>query len=394
MDSIVAGLADLGHRIHVVTALPWYRHHAIDSGWEGRVVRRERTPWGVVTRLHPFPSDKGNLLARAASFLGFTILALVAALRRAPGEGRPDVVLTMSPPLVLGVSGWLAARRWRVPLVFNIQDVFPDVAVEVGAITSRPVIAAATWLERFLYRRSAGVTVLSEDLRRNLAAKLAGHRPERVEIIPNFVDTERIVPSDRRTPYRDEFGLGDRTVVMYAGNLGFSQSVELLVDAAAHFAEVPEVVFVVNGAGSAKDSLVARGAGLSNLIWVGYQPRERLGEVLASADIHCVLLKPGLAASSVPSKTYAILAAGRPCVASIDVGSEVDRMLTAAQCGIAVPPDDLAAFTTALSDLLDNPAGRSEMGAAARTWVESWLSPAAVAEAYESLFERVLSARR
>lgn len=393
MTSIVSSLVDRGHTVDVVTALPWYLHHAIDEGWSHRPVQREVTEWGSITRLHPFPTDKRNIPARALAFAGFTgIATLVAAFGRGRRR-RPDAVLVMSPPLVLGIAGWLAALRWRVPMVFNIQDVFPDVAVEVGAITNPKVIAVARWLERFLYLRSDAVTVLSSDLQDNLAAKIADRRPERVRVIPNFVDTERIRPADRDTDYRRELGVEDRTVVMYAGNIGYSQSIELMVGAARRFAGRDDVAFVVNGAGSGLAAARDAAEGLDNITFVGLQPKERLPEVLASGDVHTILLHRGLARSSVPSKMYSILAAGRPCLASVDPDTEVERSLAAARAGVSVPPDDLDAFCAALDDLLSDPERLREMGASGRRWVEGWASPAAVAAAYDALFEELSAAR-
>ena len=206
MTAIATSLAARGHRLHIVTALPWYRDHAVEPEWTGRPWRTESTEWGAITRLHPFPTDKANIPARALAFAGFTGLATVAGVFT---RSRPDAVMVMSPPLPLGVSGWLASALRGRPFVFNIQDVFPDVAVELGAITDRRVIAAASWLERFLYRRADAVTVLSDELRDNVAAKLGDHRPERVHVIPNFVDTDRVRPRNRHTSYRDEFDLGD-----------------------------------------------------------------------------------------------------------------------------------------------------------------------------------------
>ncbi len=384
--AIVAALADRGHRIHVVTALPWYRLHDVEVEWRGTRWHTAATEWGAVTRLHPFPTDKRNIPARALAFGGFTALATAAAVGT---RIRPDAVLAMSPPLPLGITGWLASVLRGRPFVFNIQDVFPDVAVELGAITDRRVVAVASALERWSYRRADAVTVLSDDLRDNVAGKLTGHRPERVRVIPNFVDTERIVPADRLTRYREEHGLGDRTVVMYAGNVGLSQSLDLVVEAARRLADRPDVVFVVNGGGSALEDVVASAAGLPNIRFVGAQPRDRLGEVLATADVHLVPLRRGLARSSVPSKLYSILAAGRPVLASVDEGTEVARTVARAGAGVAVPPEDPGAFVAALNRLLDDPDGRRAMGASGRRFVEGWASPAAVAEAYEALFEEV-----
>ena len=397
MTQIGMALVDRGHRLHVVTSLPWYRDHAVEPEWRGRLVRHEPTAWGRITRVHPFPTDKTNIPARALAFGGFTGLAAALA---AASPTPPAAVLAMSPPLTLGVAGWAVARARRAPFVFNIQDVFPDVAVELGVLTDRRVIAAASWLERVSYQAADAVTVLSDDLRDNLVAKLRGHRrgePEKVRVIPNFVDTERIRPGDRDNAYRKELGITpEQTVVLYAGNVGFSQSLDLLVDSARrlHEAGRDDVVLVVNGGGAARDDVERAAAGLPNVRFAGMQPAERLPEVLAAGDIHTVPLKRGLAKASVPSKLYSILAAGRPVLASVDPGTEVARTVARAGAGVAVPPGDPAAFHEALLGLLDDDAGRSAMGAAGRRFVEGWASPAAVAQQYEALFEELGAAYR
>ncbi len=389
MASIVEALAGRGHRLHVVTSLPWYMHHRVEEGWRGRVIAHEDTPWGRITRVHPFPTDKRNIPARAAAFGGFTALTGLAGLCT---RARPDAVLAMSPPLTLGLAGWAAARSRRVPFVFNIQDVFPDVAIELGAIANPTVIRAARWLERATYLRSDAVTVLSEDLRDNVVAKVgrAGSGRPEVRVIPNFIDTDRIRPADRDNPYRHQFGLGDRVVVMYAGNVGLSQSLDLVLDAAAAFAHDDSVVFVVNGGGSARERLQEQAAGLPNVRFVDMQPKDRLPEVLAAGDIHLVPLKRGLARSSVPSKLYSILAAGRPIVASVDPGTEVARTVDQAGAGVAVGPDDPESFTKAIRALIDAPEVAAEQGRAGRSFVERWASPAAVAASYEALFAELV----
>ncbi len=391
MTSIATELAARGHRLHVVTSLPWYLHHRIEDGWGGQAVRHQETEWGRITRVHPFPTDKRNIPARALAFGGFTALASAVATVSTP---RPDAVLAMSPPLTLGAGGWMAARARRVPFVFNIQDVFPDVAVELGVITNPRVIAAASWLERETYLHADAVTVLSDDLRDNVAAKLRGDRPDRVRVIPNFVDVERIRPTDKENSYRAEYGLSGKTVVMYAGNVGFSQSLDLVLAAATAMAHEPDVVFVINGGGSARADLERQAAGLRNVRFVDHQPKDRLPELLAAADIHVVPLRKGLARASVPSKMYSILAAGRPIVASVDPGTEVANVVERAGAGLTVPPDDAEAFTKAVARLLADPDDAARRGAAGRSFVERWASPAAVAARYEDLFEELIAARK
>jgi colanic acid biosynthesis glycosyl transferase WcaI len=383
MTRIVDELVALGHRVHVVTALPWYRTHSIEPGWTGRWVRRETTTWGSITRVHPFPGDdKSNLLRRAVGFVGYSILAGVQGLRTGGWFRRADAVIAMSPPLTLGLTGRVVASLRRAPLIFNIQDVFPDAAIETGAISDRRIIAVARWLERISYRSADAVTVLSSDLADNVRAKMPTSAHERIHEIPNFVDTDVIVPGDRLTAYREECGLGTGPVVLYGGNVGFSQSLDLVLGAARR---MPEVMFLVNGDGAARDTLRAAAADLPNVVFRGYIAPERLPELLATGDVHVVPLKAGLARVSVPSKTYSIMAAARPVLAAIDPGTAVPRMLDESGGGLAVPPDDLPAFVAGLRRLLGDPERAADMGTCGRRWVVEHASPAAVGVAYEAL---------
>ena len=226
------------------------------------------------------------------------------------------------------------------------------------------------------------MTVLSDDLRDNVAAKVKAKYRDRVHVIPNFVDTEFIRPADRITDLRRELGIGEEPVVLYAGNVGFSQSLEMVVDAAAEF---PHATFLINGDGAARSTLERRASHLPNVRFSGYQPKARVPEVLATGDVHLVPLKRGLGRVSVPSKTYSILAAGRPVLAAIDPGTEVPRMLAASGGGLAVAPDDPTAFIDGLRTLLSDLPAAQAMGAAGREWVLGAASPAAVAMAYERL---------
>ena len=387
--AIAEQLRENGHRVCVVTSLPWYRCHRVEKEWRGRLVRTSGGGESAqgdslsVTRVHPFPTSRTSIAARAVGFAGFTGLAALASLR--PGM-QPDGILAMSPPITLGLAGWLAARRWRVPLVLNAQDLYPDAVIQLGAVRSRWLIAAAHWLERLVYRCSDAVTVLSDDMRDSVKARVDPGWRTLVRVIPNFADTERIRPGDRMTGYRVEHGLGDRTVVMYAGNVGMSQPLSLMVDAARALRHRRDAVFVINGAGSALPALKAEAAGLDNLVFADFQPEERLSEVLASADVHTVLLRDGLARSSVPSKLYSIMAAGRPVVASLDAGTEVARVLQRSDSGLWVPPEDADAFIAAVNSLLNDSARRQAMGRNGRVFAESWASSAAAAQAYSDLY--------
>ena len=388
ITALVDEWARLGHSSHVVTSLPWYEEHRVADGWTGRAARRGRHGTATVTRLYPFPVQKNHTGRRAAAFGAFTALAATAAVT---ARGPFDAVIAVSPPITLAFAARLAARRHGCPMILNVQDVFPDVAVTVGALNSSRLIDLARRLERAAYRAADAVTVLSSDLEGNITAKVAGlDRPPMVEAIPNFVDIDNLRPLDRFTDYRREHRLGDRTVVMYAGNLGHSQSLDLVVEAARRHRHRTDLVYVINGGGVRAAEIATAAAGLPNLIVVGYQPAERLAEVLATADIHLVPLRAGLASASVPSKAYSAMAAGRPVIASVDPGSEVARMVADAGAGLTVPPDDPDAFTAAVEHLAGDAELRTRMGVASRAWAEKCRSAPAVAGAYLDLVRRLV----
>ena len=386
MTRIVHELAARGHELHVVTSLPWYRKHQVETGWAGALWRVEKTNWGSISRVQPFAGQtKSNLLRRAIGFILFSYFVGVRALFAGRFWRRVDGVLAMSPPLTLGLIGWHTKLFRGGKLVFNIQDVFPDAAVETGAISNQRVIAAASWLERISYQRSDSVVLLSDDLANNVQRKLDQKFHKRIKVIPNFVDTQAIVPTSRLTNYRRELGIDESLVVMYAGNVGFSQSLELMIEAAR---VLPDVVFVINGEGAARKSLEAKAKTLRNVKFGDYQDASRLSEVLATGDLHVVPLRRGLGSVSVPSKTYSILAAGRPICAAIDSDTEVPRILAAANAGVCVEPDNQEAFVSAITAMISDRKSLEEMGASGRKWVEGHASAQSVAQRYEALYMR------
>jgi len=386
MTRIVHELAARGHELHVVTSLPWYRKHQVETGWAGALWRIEKTTWGSISRVQPFAGQtKSNLVRRAIGFILFSYFVGLRALFAGGFWRRADGVLAMSPPLTLGLIGWHTKLFRGGKLVFNIQDVFPDAAVETGAISNQRVIAAASWLERVSYQRSDSVVLLSDDLANNVQQKLDQKFHKRIKVIPNFVDTQAIVPMSPLTNYRRELGIGESLVVMYAGNVGFSQSLELMIEAAR---VLPHVIFVINGEGSARKSLEAKAHALSNVKFGDYQDASRLSEVLATGDLHVVPLRRGLGSVSVPSKTYSILAAGRPICAAIDLDTEVPRILAAANAGVCVEPDNQAAFVSAIAAMIGDRKSLEEMGASGRKWVEGHASPQSIAQRYEALYMR------
>jgi len=290
----------------------------------------------------------------------------------------------MSPPLTLAPAGWIAAKRHRIPLVLNIQDVHPDAAVETGIVTDDRLIRLLRRLEISSYRNADAITVLSEDLRGRLSTRVDDEN--KLRVIPNFVNTERIYPAERNNDYRYELGVTNETVVMYAGNVGISQPLEIVLEAAQYFGDRDDIIFVINGNGSRRTHFENAAQEIPNVTFMDYQPSSRLNEVLAAGDIHLIPLKPGLGSISVPSKLYSILAAGRPVLASVDPGTEIDLVVTQSGAGRSVPAGSTEEFIAALGSLIDDPTGRAAAGLRARRFAEEWLSAETVAETYNELF--------
>ncbi len=218
-----------------------------------------------------------------------------------------------------------------------------------------------------------------------------GVPPGKIEVIPNFADTGLIRPLPRRNAFSAAHGLDDRFVVLFAGNIGLSQGLEHVLEAARRLAGHPEILFLIVGAGAAKPGLVDLAArlGLPNVRFLPFQPYQDIPEMYAASDAGLVPLKRGFTGESVPSKVLSILAAARPLIASVDEGSETWRLAREAGCGLCVPPEDPAALTGAVLDLAGDRKRGLRMGAAGRDVVERRYSRPAAATKYEELLIRV-----
>jgi colanic acid biosynthesis glycosyl transferase WcaI len=320
-----------------------------------------------IVRVHSTAYDRTPLHRRAANYLTY----LGRALRRGLLAKRPDLVLCMTDPPLVGNVALLVARRFRVPLVVISQDVFPEIAVELGRLRNRSLIALLRTLIRFYLRRADRVVAIGETMRRRLETK--GARPERLRVIPNWVDTTSIEPAPRENPWAHEQGLDGRFVVMHSGNIGHAQDLDTLIRAAASLRDLERLSVVLVGFGARHADYVelARELDAKNVSFREYQPRERLSQSLSSADIHFVGLARGLAGYVVPSRMYGVLAAGRPVLVAADEDSETAQLVRSVGCGIVIAPGrpDLVA-----EEIRKAAAGEydlAEMGRRGRSWVEA-----------------------
>jgi colanic acid biosynthesis glycosyl transferase WcaI len=363
-------LVRAGHEVEVVTALPNYPAGTLRPGDRRRLRRRETIDGIPVTRLWLYPAT-GAGVRRLLSYLSFTATGLLGAL----AVRRPDIVFVESPPLFLGIAGWLVARRYGARFVLNVSDLWPDTVRDMGIMQGGPWLGLAERLERFLYRRATAVTAVTEGIRDRLVAA-KGVDEARVLFLPNGVDTATFRPMEG---YRS----GAPTFA-YTGNHGYAQALDVLVEAAAL---APDIDFLFVGDGSEKERLQREVAqrSLGNVRFMPPVAADEIADVYQAATAGIASLrKSRLMEGARPAKLLAIMACGRPVLyAGRGEGAELVR---AAKAGLVVEPEDPDALVAAARVLASDPIRATEMGANGRRYVEEHLAwPALVADWLEQL---------
>ena len=286
--------------------------------------------------------SKQWFLGRFSNYVTYFLSACYAGL----WLDRPNVVVSLTDPPIIGLAAYLVSRRFHVPLVMSYRDVFPEVAHLLEDFRNEAVNGILQRINCFLARKADRSIALGETMRQRLIQG-KGADPARVIIIEDWADCSRIMPGPKENPFSLAHGLNDKFVVMHSGNIGLSQGLEILIQAAQRLERFPDIQVVFVGEGVKKATLEnqARTLGLNNVRFLPYQPKERLEDSFASADAFVISLKKGLAGYIVPSKLYGILAAGRPYVAAVEDACEVAAVTKQYECGLLSEPgnpDDCA----------------------------------------------------
>ena len=308
--------------------------------------------------------DFGRRLASFAAFmLGATWLAATA--------GKHDVVFATSTPLTVGVPGYVASRITGAPFVFEVRDLWPEAAIQMGAIKRHGLIGmVAKGLERFLYRHASEVVALSPGMAAGVVAE--GRAPAHVHIVPNSSDLDLFAPGPRDRKFVSHYGLAHKFIVGYAGAIGPSNAVEDNVPKAARILLErgrEDIVFVIAGDGKSMPVLKERTAGLANVQLIGSLPKSEVPVLTRTADVLMVLFadKPILATNS-PNKLFDGLASGRPMIVNSDGWTR--EIIEDNECGIYVPAENGEALASAIEKLADHKALRTCMGSNARSVAE------------------------
>ena len=350
-----------------------------------RPVTREGHGGVHILRANGTLFDRRKFAGRATNYLTYFASAIAASRKIGP----QDVVVSLTDPPILGLAALSAARRTGARFVFLCEDIFPEVASLLEDFRNATINRTLDRINRRLVREADAIVALGDRMKRRLVEE-KGAAPERVHVIHNWADCDAITPGPKDNVFSRAHGLVDKFVLMHSGNVGLSQNLDLLIEAADRLRSRERLVIAIVGDGARRLPLeaAAKARGLTNVRFFPYQPKELLHESFAAADAFVVSLKPGLEGYIVPSKLYGILAAGRPFVAAVDPSCEVATIATQHDCGVVAPPGDPGALVTAIASLLDDPAAVRRMGENARGASRCYDRRVAV-RAYHDLFARL-----
>jgi colanic acid biosynthesis glycosyl transferase WcaI len=355
----------------------------------GRVRGRSELPAdetvnGVrVLRARSTARDRTRLHYRALNY--FTYLGATAV--RAATLKRPDLVICMTDPPIVGDIALPVARRYRAPLLVISQDVFPETATALGRLSNPAMIGTLRVLVDRYLKRADHIVAIGDRMKDRLVAK--GVNARKITVIANWVDTEEIRPAGRSTTWSRDKGFDETFTVMHSGNIGHAQNLENLVRATTLLGDLDNLVVPIIGFGVCLADVeeLARELGAGKVRFLPYQPRATLSESLSAGAVHYLGLTKGLSGLVVPSRIYGILAAGRPVIAAADADSDTAALVEEVGCGVVVAPDSPAAIAAAIRDAHDGRLDLERMGAQGRAYVTANADRRLAFDRYRSLIE-------
>jgi glycosyltransferase involved in cell wall biosynthesis len=380
---------EAGHSVTVIAGNVQYTTGTKPPKYRWRWITKETDGEVSVWRCHVSSLYRKGSVGRAWAFLTFVLSTSTAVLT----TGRPDVIIATSPPLFIAIPGWIAARMRRkpVPWVFEVRDLWPESMVTMQILSSDSVVVRALYvLERAACGKSDLINVLTPAFRESILRRGLA-RESKIVFIPNGADVHRFQPAPRENAVRREYGWGNRTVVIYAGVHGPANALSQLVDAAERLRDRPDIMIACVGDGPERVALErrARGNGLSNIIFCGPQPKERMPDFVNAADIGAAVLQNNPTFRTVyPNKVFDYMACSRPVLIAID-GIARALICDEARAGVFAEPENGDSIAQAIRLLADSPEKCREMGANGRRWVTANASREALAQQYLAVLSQL-----
>jgi colanic acid biosynthesis glycosyl transferase WcaI len=369
-SDLASDLAARGCKVLVITTRCHYSGRTEWNGYWPYVVETKGQQCKVL-RVYVPHSDRQSLLRRLMMAGFYNVLGAALLLFSEPAD-----VAVFPNPAYLGALIALVAVLKGARLHYRIHDLYPEVAVRLGLIRDGGLISKALgMLERLACSWATNVSVVTDAFERRMLE--AGVDEDKLIVVPDWVDTDRIRPAAKNNPFSERHSLTGKTVIMYGGNVGLSQGLEILLEAASILRSREGIVFLIIGEGASKARLISlkQARKLDNVLFLPCQAVEKLSEVYAACDVGFVSLRKQAAPEWCPAKVYTIMASGRPVLASVDdKDSQALEVVEHWQCGICVPPEDASALANAILQLAHSPARRAQLGMNGRAGAEAQYS--------------------
>ena len=384
-------LASAGHEVTVCTSMPYYPEWRIPREYSGKMFSREEHNGVEILRSWMWVPNKVTSAKRIAFEASFLATSLMNALR----NRKPDMLLVVSPPLGLGLSAVFLSRWWKIPYLFDVMDLQPDAAVDLGMLPG-PIRPLLYRLESMAYKHAALISTVSEGMRQKIVSK--GFSPEKVVVVPptadsNLFDIGTQVLGDE---FRRRHGLHDQFVVGHCGNMGVKQGLDLVLHAASRLRERRDITFILVGDGSMKSQLEQQASSLqlSNLRFLPLLDELSFSEMLAATDVGLIVQQSSVSDIVFPSKTVTLLSAARPVIASVNDKSEIGRTILVSRGGVVIKPEDPDLLAEAVRSFAADKESRQAMGERGRQYAFKTWETSGVLSAFGNLLTETVTLKR
>lgn len=340
-------LAAAGHDVEVCTTFPYYPEWKVSAGYAGMLSSSEERKGVRILRGYAYVPCRVTSLKRILHEGSFIISSLIRAISRK----RPDLLLVVSPPLGLAVNAILLSRMWRIPYVFDVEDLQPDSAAELGMLPSW-ALKLLYKIEKVAYRHASLVTTLTSGMRKRIVDK--GVAAEKVELLePRLDDSLTGIGPDEGLAFRQRYSLGNRFLVTHSGNMGVKQGLDVIVDAAVLNRSDDSMLFMLVGDGAAAGRIQRRVVELDlhNVRFLPLLDAAEFRGLLAASDLCLLTQQKSVSEIAFPSKVVTYLGAGRPVIASVNPDSEIAQTIRESGAGRVVMAEDAEALSSAICDL-------------------------------------------
>ena len=374
-------LKKFGHEITILTAMPNYPKGEIFEGYRDKKIVKETIEGINIVRTGIYATKSKRFTKRLRNYLSFTWTSVA---RGTGNISNQDFIITESPPLFLGWSGYVLAKLKKAKFIFNVSDLWPESAIKLDVLHNKSMIKASTWLEEFCYRKADAVTCQTKGIVENIVGR--GFNDNKIHLITNGVDTELFNKDNRSEKLREEFGVKDKFAVVYAGIHGIAQGLEVVINSAEILKVQNDIQFVFIGEGPEKPMLInmVKSKGLNNVTFLPMQSKKDMPSIIASMDATVVPLKRlDLFKGALPSKMFEALSSELPIVLAVE--GEAEELINNANAGIVVEPENSEEIAKAILKLYEDRELRKQLGENGREYVKKYFSREAITRKLERI---------